>query len=184
MIRAVKNLLESPILLGKLGHRSSAIAVPSYRYTNLRGLHVNILVVGRKAHVEPWIATGCDEYAKRLSGAGAGGLSVCTEFLKNDEALVKAVEETRGAIFALDETGKTCSSREFSDRLYSAFQDGGARVTFVIGAFDGLPSEVKTTVPLLSLGKMTWTHQMARLLLLEQIYRAAEIRKGSAYHKN
>jgi 23S rRNA (pseudouridine1915-N3)-methyltransferase len=57
-------------------------------------------------------------------------------------------------------------------------------MAFVIGGAEGLPRELKEgNKPLLSLSKMTWPHQMARMLLAEQIYRASEIRKGSGYHK-
>ena len=60
---------------------------------------------------------------------------------------------------------------------------------FVIGGAEGLPSELKETrsgrprPTLISLSAMTFTHQFARMLLIEQIYRASEIRKGSGYHK-
>jgi 23S rRNA (pseudouridine1915-N3)-methyltransferase len=62
-------------------------------------------------------------------------------------------------------------------------EKGGANVTFIIGAYDGLPEEIRSKYPLISLSQMTWTHSMARLLLIEQVYRASEIRKGSGYHK-
>ena len=60
-----------------------------------------------------------------------------------------------------------------------------ATQSFFIGGADGLPAELKADRSrLLSLSKLTFTHQMARLLLVEQIYRATEIRKGSGYHKD
>jgi 23S rRNA (pseudouridine1915-N3)-methyltransferase len=68
--------------------------------------------------------------------------------------------------------------------VYKSFEDGGSHVSFIIGGFAGLPDGIRSAYPLLTLSKMTWTHQMARLLLLEQIYRASEIFKGSAYHKD
>lgn len=84
---------------------------------------------------------------------------------------------------ALDENGKQFDSIQFSKTLYDGFEDGGAHVSFIIGGFAGLPQEIRDNFPLISLSQMTWTHQMARLLLIEQIYRAYEIRKGSNYHK-
>jgi 23S rRNA (pseudouridine1915-N3)-methyltransferase len=61
---------------------------------------------------------------------------------------------------------------------------GGARLSFVVGGAEGLPPELKgAPYELLSLSKLTFTHQFARVVLAEQIYRGAEIRKGSAYHK-
>ena len=70
--------------------------------------------------------------------------------------------------------------------LYKKLEEGGATLTFVIGGFAGLPQDVKDdkTIPLISLSKMTWTHQMCRLLLIEQVYRASEIHRGSGYHKD
>ena len=140
---------------------------------------VNVLVVGKKGHVESWIAAGAGEFQKRLAPV----MSVNTVFMKSDEALVEAVSDAKGVVLALDETGRVHTSREFSERVFSALQEGGSRLSFVIGGFDGLPPKVKEKAQLLSLGKMTWTHQMARLLLYEQLYRAAEIRKGTLYHK-
>jgi 23S rRNA (pseudouridine1915-N3)-methyltransferase len=90
----------------------------------------------------------------------------------------------KGVILALDESGKEYTSREFEKVLYKSFEEGGAHVTFIIGGFSGLPTEIKKKYPLISLSKMTWTHQFARLLLVEQIYRSTEIHKGSGYHKD
>jgi 23S rRNA (pseudouridine1915-N3)-methyltransferase len=69
--------------------------------------------------------------------------------------------------------------------MYSWLEEGGSRLTFVIGGAEGLPQEIKQQQQrdMLSLGMMTFTHQFARLLLMEQIYRASEIKKGSGYHK-
>ena len=73
--------------------------------------------------------------------------------------------------------------------MYQWLDQGGSRLVFVIGGADGLPSELLTPnsaakkEQLLSLSSLTFTHQFARTLLMEQIYRATEIRKGSGYHK-
>jgi rRNA large subunit m3Psi methyltransferase RlmH len=91
------------------------------------------------------------------------------------------------------------TSEELSASIYSWLDRGGSRLTFVIGGAEGLPLELKyvTTIkssrengsavgsefPMLSLSPLTFTHQMARTLLMEQIYRASEIRKGTGYHK-
>lgn len=60
---------------------------------------------------------------------------------------------------------------------------GGSRLVFVIGGAEGLPPSLKKSKELWSLSKLTFTHQWARVLLTEQIYRATEIKKGSGYHK-
>jgi 23S rRNA (pseudouridine1915-N3)-methyltransferase len=144
-----------------------------------RGLTTHVIVVGKKNGGEPWISDGCAEYEKRLKPV----LNIQTTFLKSDEEQVKAADAFKGVIIALDENGKQYTSPQFTDLFYSSLEKGGANVAFLIGGFDGLPHELKSKYPLISLSKLTWTHSMARLLLMEQIYRATEIRKGSAYHK-
>lgn len=148
----------------------------------VRHLTTTILISGKKNGGENFISDGYDEYAKRL----APTMNVVTHFLKSDAALVEAVKNLgKGKIILLSEEGVEYSSRKFSSFLYDSFEDGGAHVTFVIGGFSGLPNELrKSSFPLISLSKMTFTHQMARLLLIEQIYRATEIKKNSGYHKD
>jgi 23S rRNA (pseudouridine1915-N3)-methyltransferase len=147
-----------------------------------RWLTTNIAVVGKKNSVEGWIASGIAEYEKRLRPV----LSLNTIFLKNDDELVEYCARCRDLVIALDEGGKDMTSKEFSDYLYKSFELGGASVCFVIGGAEGLPASIRssTSYPKISLSSMTWTHQMSRLLLIEQIYRATEIRKGSSYHKD
>ena len=88
-----------------------------------------------------------------------------------------------------DPNGKSSTSEIFSDELYQWLDSGGSRVSFVIGGSQGLPLELKekkaNTAPYLlrSLSELTFTHLFARTILIEQIYRASEIRKGSDYHK-
>jgi 23S rRNA (pseudouridine1915-N3)-methyltransferase len=145
-----------------------------------RYLTITIYIVGKKNSGEEWIAKGISEYEKRISSC-----ATCeTNFLKSNSDLIKSAKSARGVILALDETGLEYSSREFSKLLFDSFEKGGSHVSFVIGGFDGLPNEIKQAYPLISLSKMTWTHQMSRLLLIEQIYRAIEIHKGSSYHKD
>lgn len=146
-----------------------------------RYLTTNIFVVGKKNSVENWIQSGCAEFEKRLVPV----LELNTVYLKSDEALVDAVLEAKGLTICLDEAGRTFTSREFSEYYYKSLELGGAQVNFCIGGFAGLPPALKNNkYPLISLSKLTWTHQMARLLLIEQIYRATEIHKGSGYHKD
>ena len=145
-----------------------------------RSLTVNILLVGKKNGAEQYIVDGCAEYEKRLSTS----MNIFTTFLKTDKDLVEKANSLRGCVFALDENGKEYTSRDFSKAVYDGFEEGGSHVGFIIGGFSGLPIQVKNNFRLISLSKMPFTHQFARLLLLEQIYRAAEIHKGSGYHKD
>ena len=123
---------------------------------------------------------GVQEYETRLRPI----ISLQTNYLKSDEALLSSIKSAKGIVLAMDETGKQMTSRDFSKLLYTSFEEGGAHVCFVIGGAEGLPDQIKSQHTLISLSKMTWTHQMARLLLVEQIYRASEIHKGSSYHKD
>jgi 23S rRNA (pseudouridine1915-N3)-methyltransferase len=161
-------------LVGRL--RASSLGL---RRATQRHLTTNIVVVGKKNGGEEWISSGYGEYEKRLKPI----MNLQTVFLKSDDELVRAAETAKGYVIALDEKGKHHTSQEFTEMLYKAFTDGGSTVTFIIGGFAGLPPEIRSKFPLISLSKMTWTHTMARLLLTEQIYRATEIRKGSSYHK-
>ena len=86
-------------------------------------------------------------------------------------------------MIALAVEGRSCSSEEFS-RSLGALCDRGEEITFVIGSSCGLDSAVKARAnELLSFSEMTFPHQMMRVILLEQIYRAFMIRAGSEYHK-
>ena len=84
----------------------------------------------------------------------------------------------------LDPLGKTRTSEKLSEDIYNWLDLGGSRLSFVIGGAEGLPEEMKQqNRNHLSLSSLTFTHQFARVLLMEQIYRSSEIKKGSGYHK-
>jgi 23S rRNA (pseudouridine1915-N3)-methyltransferase len=84
-------------------------------------------------------------------------------------------------VFALSEEGKEHTSTEFAHKLRQLSFD--RTIVFVIGGPFGLSEKAKENAELLSLSKMTFTHEMARLFLLEQIYRALSIIKNKKYHK-
>lgn len=106
-------------------------------------------------------------------------------WVKDDEALSAKAAEQPGVLLVLDERGAQYTSQDFSKMLYEQLEEGGSRLTFVIGGADGLPPDLRATPAKrqLSLSRMTLTHQMARLLLAEQVYRASEIHRGSKYHR-
>ena len=92
-------------------------------------------------------------------------------------------------VVCLDDTGKMHDSLSFSLYCFNKLESGGARLAFVIGGAEGLPEEFqphgdRRRFEYFSLSSLTFTHQMARVLLAEQIYRASEIRRGSGYHKD
>lgn len=152
------------------------------------GLKVNIRIVGRKSGSESWLEDACEMYLTRLRPSG---VQVETTWHKDNPALIKGVESDfakQNVVVLLDPLGKTKTSEQFSCDLYDWLDRGGSRMSFVIGGAEGLPPELKypssnQKPTMISLSSMTFTHQFARLLLIEQIYRGTEIRKGSGYHK-
>lgn len=139
-------------------------------------LKLKIISVGKTK--EEWLELALDEYLKRLKP------NVTIEFVwaKNDEQLLTLVEK-EPAYICLDASGSLMSSEEFSKYLHQKFEQGGSRLAMVIGGPEGLPPKLKQHANCISLSRMTLTHQMVRLILLEQIYRAFEIAKGTKYHK-
>ncbi|MCB1111902.1 MAG: 23S rRNA (pseudouridine(1915)-N(3))-methyltransferase RlmH [Chlamydiales bacterium] len=137
---------------------------------------IKILTIGKTK--ESWLDEALAEYCKRLTGTAE------IEFIlvKNDDQLIKTLEKERHYI-CLDAQGNLMNSVAFSQFLMRKLEENGARLTLVIGGPEGLPKEIKQGAELISLSPMTLTHQCARLILLEQIYRAFEIAKGSKYHK-
>jgi len=98
------------------------------------------------------------------------------------ESLLKGIPPD-ALVVALDETGKQLSSPELADLLGEA-TDQGQPVTFLIGGSWGLDASVRTRANLvLSLGKITLPHALARIVLAEQVYRSKMIRSGRTYHK-
>lgn len=91
----------------------------------------------------------------------------------------------RGAhICALDERGKVMTSPEFSQNLARLRDDGVGDIAFVIGGADGIdPALRQEAHQKLSFGKMVWPHMLARVMLCEQLYRAASILSGAPYHR-
>ena len=80
--------------------------------------------------------------------------------------------------------GERFDSPGFADKLYKAGAEGGSSVTFIIGSSFGLSEEVKKASQMkLSMSEMTFPHQLARVMLAEQIYRAFQIKNNGKYHK-
>ena len=89
-----------------------------------------------------------------------------------------------GLVIALDERGKTLGSDDFAKRIARWRDDGKSALSFVIGGADGLdPSFVKAADLTLSFSPLTWPHQLVRIMLAEQLYRATTILSGHPYHR-
>ena len=92
--------------------------------------------------------------------------------------------ERRGLTVALDESGKEMTSAELARWLGKTLESRG-QITFLLGGPEGLEGGVAAAAGLtLSLSRMTFTHEMARVLLLEQLYRALSILQGTPYHRS
>lgn len=101
---------------------------------------------------------------------------------REGERLLKQVPEG-SFLFVLDVFGKEVSSEELAAKLDALATSGRSRLTFLIGGAFGLSAEVRARADLrLSLSRLTFTHQMTRLLLAEQIYRAFKINRKEKYH--
>lgn len=123
---------------------------------------------------EAWLDAAIQEYVKRLP------CSFELKLFKDREKLKEACLKER-RLLLLDPAGELLTSEAFSKAMIKEIELGGADLTFVIGDADGLPKGLPGRR--LSLSPLTFTHQIARLILLEQIFRAFEIDRGSAYHK-
>jgi 23S rRNA (pseudouridine1915-N3)-methyltransferase len=139
-------------------------------------IRIKLLSVGKTK--ESWLEEAVSDYVKRLSS------QVVFEFIwvKDDAQLEEKISKEPHAIL-LDPQGTSMTSEEFSQFLFKEIERGNSRIALVIGGPEGLSDTLRKQFPLISLSKMTFTHQIARLILLEQIYRAFEIARGSQYHK-
>ncbi len=144
-------------------------------------MKLTIAWIGKTKNVA--IQSLTDEYLKRLRQyAEAEGLS-----FKDEPALLKLCGRAPGSprrmLVALDSRGKQMSSEDLADYLRQHQERNPLPLVFAIGGADGFTDSLRTQADLvLSLGKMTLAHELARIVLLEQVYRAFTILKGHPYH--
>ena len=104
--------------------------------------------------------------------------------LQTEGAAIRERLPRGGAVVALCIEGKPCSSEELSRRIIDFGVQGKTQITFLIGGSVGLDESIKKQADWrLSMSPMTFPHHMARIMLLEQIYRAYQIAAGTKYHK-
>lgn len=159
---------------------------------------MNITVISVGKIKEKFFVNGMNEYSKRLSRYCKLSFVVVNDE-KAPESLSQAemnlVKEREGErilnkitdstyVIALAIDGKELSSEELSSKVDNLALTGNSDITFIIGGSLGLSQEVlKRSNYKLSFSKMTFPHQLMKLILLEQIYRAFRISKGEPYHK-
>ncbi len=147
-------------------------------------MRIHIIVAGKPALA--YAKAGVDEYLKRLSRHGAYEL-VTVKAGGSDEVSARLLERSQGCFrIALDERGESLNTREFSSKLETLASRGDVKtVAFLIGAADGHTEALRSASDLLlALSPFTLQHELALLVLLEQLYRAASLRSGSPYHRD
>lgn len=159
-------------------------------------MKIKIVTVGKLK--EKYLRDGIAEYSKRLSRFANLEMIELADEKTPDRASdsenqkILEIEGTRilskigdrDFVIVLAIEGKTLSSEEFSKQLEQAPINGFSTLTFVIGGSLGLSPQVKKRANLsISFGRLTLPHQLMRLVLVEQIYRAFTIQQGSPYHK-
>ena len=157
-------------------------------------MNINLIVMGKLK--EDYLRSACAEYIKRLGRYCSFELHELDECRLSDDpsdkeiaaALKKEAEQikkyAKGMIVPMCIEGKQLTGPELSQKMTEAGVSGQSTVTFIIGSSFGLDDGIKSMGALkLSMSKMTFPHQLARVMLLEQIYRAFQIAEGGKYHK-
>lgn len=159
-------------------------------------VNVTIICIGKLK--EKYLRDASDEYKKRLSAFCKLNIIELTPEKLSDNPTPKEIENAlknegkaiaekipNGArIYTMCIEGKQFSSAELSKQLDELAVSGTSHAAFIIGGSFGLCDEIKMKSHVrLSMSKMTFPHQLARVMLLEQIYRAAQISLGTKYHK-
>ena len=156
-------------------------------------MRVHICAVGR-LRAGPELAL-IEDYLTRFDRTGrALGLGPATLHEVEDKkgggmaaeaALLERALPRNGTLVALDERGKTLTSPDFARKLAAWRDDGCSDLAFVIGGADGIAPDLRKKADFsLSFGQMVWPHMLARLMLTEQLYRAATILAGTPYHRS
>lgn len=150
---------------------------------------IKIICLGKVK--EKYLQDGIDEYIKRISKYTQvkiieledEGIKDYKVALKKEKEKILKYLNTKDYIIVLDISGKEMTSLEFADKIDKTLIIN-SDITFIIGGSYGLDEEIKSLSNYrLSFSKMTFPHQLFRLILLEQIYRAYKINHNEEYHK-
>jgi 23S rRNA (pseudouridine1915-N3)-methyltransferase len=153
---------------------------------------VKFVIVATGKSKFPFVEQGLAHYLEQIDHLAEAELLVlkdqASDQRKEQEHLLEALakrkflDDGKVRVFLLDERGKPQSSRDFAQSLGALRDQGVQRFVFVLGGAYGFSDDLRARFPLLSLSKMTFPHDLARLLLAEQIYRALQILSGGKYH--
>lgn len=147
-------------------------------------LHITILCVGRIK--EQYMKEGISDYSKRMTRyAKVDFIEIPEEInVKKEGEKMLAALPANSYVIALDLKGKLISSQELAEIFDKEATMGASHFTILIGGSDGYdPAVLELANVRLCMSKMTFTHQMARFIIMEQIYRAMKINSGEKYHK-
>ncbi len=159
-------------------------------------MNITIISVGKVK--EDYLKAGIDEYLKRLSKYCKINIieledeRVPEKLSKRELEIIQQSEANRiksflkpgWYIIALDFRGKQFTSEELASKIENSGISGHSNMAFIIGGTTGLSSEIRNSANLiLSFSKLTFPHQLIRLVLLEQLFRSFKIIKGETYHR-
>ncbi len=156
-------------------------------------MKIKIIALGKIK--EKFLKDGIEEFLKRLVPYASVEMVELSAIEIKDENLTEKILEAEGEkilshikplsyVITLEIQGKPLSSQEFAQKIETLTNEGTQEIVFVIGSSCGIAKTVSQRADFkLSMSKMTFLHQFARLILVEQIYRAFKIIKGETYHK-
>lgn len=156
-------------------------------------MKIKIIALGKIK--EKFLKDGIDEFLKRLTPYASVTILELNPIEIKDENLTEKILLEEGEkilsnikpldyVITMEINGKQFSSEEFAQKIENLTNDGTQEIVFVIGSSCGIGKNVSERANLkMSMSKMTFLHQFARLILVEQIYRAFKIIKKETYHK-
>lgn len=157
---------------------------------------MNIITLGKLK--ESYLREGCHEYIKRLNAfcklniieippialPDKPSQLMISSALEKEAKLIEKKLSKNGYVIALCIEGKMISSEQFSRQISDITISGRSTINFIIGSSYGLDPRIKKISDMeFSMSRMTFTHQMARMMLLEQLYRSFMIGTNGKYHK-
>lgn len=156
-------------------------------------MKIKIIALGKIK--EKYLKSGIDEFLKRLTPYASVSVVELNPIEIKDENLKDKILLDEGEkilsnikplnfVITLEIEGQQFSSEDFAQKIKDLTNNGTQEIVFVIGSSCGIGKNVSTRANLkMSMSKMTFLHEFARLILIEQIYRAFKINKGEKYHK-
>ncbi|MGL4510990.1 23S rRNA (pseudouridine(1915)-N(3))-methyltransferase RlmH [Cetobacterium sp.] len=155
-------------------------------------MNINIICIGKIK--EKYILDGIQEFAKRMQAFGKLKIFELKEdgndsnrnmsIEKESKSILETLEKNKGFKILLDIQGKNFSSEDMALQIEKIGLNGDSTINFIIGGSYGVSEDIRKSADLrLSFSKMTFPHQLMRLILIEQIYRWFSIIKNTKYHK-